>query len=258
MNMHRVMNYIFIKHAQEPHRVLRNAGLVFAVMCAVIFLVSGADKFNLPDGLNSIYGIGVFILAVVVLGRYTFNEFKNPLTAVGWLTLPASTEEKWLANFITSFLLAPLMYIFLLTLGTAFIKMLLLIPGWNAQFEVFNPVSRESWELLTDYWIIHPILFFGAIYFKKNIILKTWGSVFVLLSFLVAYTAFLGWIIFPELTTHSSNWNGEEFYMEFLDDDHHGGFSPGNWLSPVKTILFYGSFLYFWGLSYLRLREVDV
>jgi len=260
INLNRVVTYITLKHAMESSRLIRLGALFFAGLCALMFLLSGVKDDSLPEDLGGVYGFGILIVAVIVIGRHTFNEFKNPLTSMGWLTLPASTEEKWLANFIVSFFMAPIIYIIAVTLGSVVVKIIHVSLGWYTGFEIFNPLSASGFDLLTSYWTIHPIFFFGAIYFNKSSVMKMSAMMAIVIVGLLIYTAWVGWLLIPDQFSNGfSMQNGDnELHNSMMEDD----FNPLQWLPSWSKFgfhaLFYGSFLYFWVLSYLRLKEVEV
>jgi len=259
VNLVRVATYIRLKHATESSRLIRLISLFFAGLCALMFLLSSVNKDSLSEDITGVYGLGILIVAVVILGRHTFNEFKNPLESVGWLTLPASTEEKWLANFLVSFLIAPVVYILAVTLGSIVVKILFISLGWNTAFEIYNPISASGLDLLTGYWIIHPVLFFGAIYFNKSVIMKTSAMMAIVIFGLLIYTFFVGWLLLPDVITDDFNMYNGELQLEWdMEEDSGWVHLAPTWSKFVLKTLFYGSFLYFWVLSYLRLREVDV
>ena len=76
---------------------------MFAVVCLLTLCSHGSE--------DSIRTVGSVILVLYVIRKTAFVEYKNRLTAAAWLTLPASIEEKWMADFFVTAVAVPALYL---------------------------------------------------------------------------------------------------------------------------------------------------
>ena len=265
MNASTIWNLIAAKQSSSPNRAWKDAGWTLAIL-TVLFVIGQVIEPSNDHGEYIGLAVAMFVVAVIELGGHTFSEFKNDKVAVQWLTLPATTLEKWTSNFVTSFFLVPFAMWFIITAATLVANAILGLSGWSSFMPVFNPFTAEGWFLLKFYWIIHPILFFGAIYFKKRPILKTLGSLSLFFIALVLYVGFVGdwlWVDHFEALEHLDEGNYSDEEMFFIISEHFKNTAQGLFIDwgTIKFIahtLFYGYFVFFWGLSYLRLKELEL
>lgn len=266
MNALTVWNLIVTKQRTSPNRLWKDAGLALLILTALVFI----GHFGEPTTSHSAYvafGIAMFVVALNELGGHTFSEYKNERFAFQWLTLPASMTEKWLANFVYSFLIVPIAFLFILTLSTILANILTMIFGTGSPMPIFNPFTLEGWINLKVYWQVHPVLFFGAVYFRKRVILKTFGSIALVAITLMIFTAWFGHLLFADVLSelqHMAEGSADEEQFFLLMQDsfqlNEDGFilQRLELLKGLGNVLFYGYFLFFWGLSYLRFTEWEL
>jgi hypothetical protein len=265
MNALTVFQLIRAKQLSSPHRIWRDVGWALAIMTVLLVIGQVAEPTSNHSEYIS-FGIAMFIVAIIELGSHTFSEFKQERQAVQWFTLPASTLEKWTSNFITSFLIVPVAFLLVLTVATLLANLVIALFGWAMTMPVFNPFTIEGIHILKVYWLVHPLLFFGAIYFKKRPILKTFGS---LSLYFIAFALFTGWVgdllfsdLFSDINFDDENYTEEQMLMifgDFIQLASDGvSIELKGWLKLLGNIALYGHFLFFWGLSYLRLKELEL
>lgn len=267
MNATTISQLILAKQSLTPNRLLRDGGIVLAIITVLLVLGRFLEPTSTQPDYES-FAITLIILAIFEIGGYSFREFKQKSMAIQWMTLPASTFEKWLTNWLTSFLIIPIGFILLLSVATALSNVFIFIlGGGDILIPLFNPISAEGWLCLKAYWIIHPILFFGAIYFKKRPVLKTIGSIALLLLAFILYIGFIGDWMFSDTAMHiqeleDQNFSEEEFFLEmseYLRITTEGfvekAFGLLKFIGKSLSVLY---FPFFWGLSYLRLKELDL
>jgi hypothetical protein len=175
--------------------------------------------------------------------------------------VPASTFEKWLANFFYSVLIVPVGFILVLATASMLSYVLIHTLGFG-QASLFNPFSTEGWKLLKFYWWLHPILFFSAIYFKKRPVLKINGVISLLIIAMLLYIAFITHL----LPDHTATDLDLETYYEGMDE--RAAFisfslsikdlADKTGLLTFIKVLAWTYFPYFWGLSYLRFKELEL
>ncbi|ELR72015.1 hypothetical protein C900_02010 [Fulvivirga imtechensis AK7] len=115
-----------------------------------------------------------------VLSSLAFNDLGNSLKRYHYLTLPASTLEK----FVCMWLLTSVGWMGLFTL-TYFIYALIANPIGEllfagVAFEPFNPLDDFAVNTMKYYFILHGIFLVGATHFKGYVLPKT---LFVLVLF---------------------------------------------------------------------------
>ncbi|EAR08849.1 hypothetical protein [Reinekea blandensis] len=260
MNALTIWRLIQTKQSTSPNRLWKDTGLALAILTALMFLGQFGDPTNDHQTFGA-FGFAMIIMAIIELGGHTFSEFKRERFAFQWLTLPASVTEKWLANFVTSFLLVPLIFLVVLSVSTMIANLLILLSGWTQPMPIFNPISAEGWTSLKAYWIVHPLLFFGTTYFRKRPVLKTLGASAILLIALALYAAWLANLLFgdafPQIEQMGEQAASEEEFLRMmtLHFDLSNLFAT---LRVIGDIACYLYFLFFWGLSYLRFTEWEL
>jgi hypothetical protein len=264
MNAMNIAQLIKTKQAQHPYRFLRDTGLALIISVAAIFAGMVITGNQFPTALP-IFSIGMLLVAMSELGNHTFDEYKDKGSAYMWLMLPASVYEKWLSNFIMSFLIVPLVFIVVFTASTLVAKFLAMILGWPLTIGLFNPLSSDGWELLRGYWLLHPLFFFGAIYFKNRVILKTSAAMILVVILWIVFSVFMAdWIISSQVESsthlfiaHFDHAGPYEFGPFIIQGEELAFRSPalGTLIQTLVTVVY---FSYFWGLSLLRFKELEL
>lgn len=218
-----------------------NLLMIFAVIC----LLTLSSAFYSDDCTRiTAFTVGSFFLALYVMSRTAFAEYKNSLTAPTWITLPASMEEKWLAIFLATAVAVPLLFLISLVFSTALIDGFIVLFDSENQINIFNPFSEDGLMVLKAYLITHPLLFFGAIYFKKHVIVKTFGTVALVLFALLLWTMLLFYIPTPNACARCLT----ESYIKYDFSIYF------HWMGNCTEILYP---LFFWAMSYLRFKELE-
>lgn len=264
MNALTVYQLIIAKQSQHPFRLIRDISLAMVISLVVIIFVTAVSDGQAAT-LLPIFTMGIFFVAISEIGSHTFNEYKDKGSAYAWLMLPATTLEKWLSNFVMSFFIVPLVFIVVFSVSALLAKILISILGWPVQVTLFNPLSAEAWVLLKGYWYIHPLYFFGAIYFKNRVVMKTTAALFLLGILWLVYSAFMADLILSSsiessLAVFESQFNHPPPYHvgPLIIEEESMRFTSPRLSSVVGSLITLGYFAYFWGLSLLRFRELEL
>ena len=264
MNTLTIYQLIAAKQASSTNRLWKDVGLALAILTVLMVIGQFADPMTSHHEF-SVFGFAMFIIAVREMGSQTFSELKKEKVAYQWLTLPATTTEKWLSNFVTSLVLVPVVFLLVLTLATLTTNLFLFVFGWGQPMPIFNPLSGAGLLLLKVYIGFHPIMFFAAIYFKKRPILKVFGALSLLFLVFAMYLGFVGDLLFSGIEDQVKHMEGTWTETSVL--------TIGDWLritedgpefSNLGTLKFIANvvnvsyFIFFWGLSYLRLKELEL
>ena len=192
-----------------------------------------------------------FIIVMPIILCYASNHFSGRLQGMNYLMRPANTVEKWIANLSLVHLYYTAIFTLSCILGHFTGKFLY-------QFQDSTLPLASTLDGLYSYsnwvgiFVVQSMFIFTAIYFRKKAFLKT--LLFFGILFLVCLISIL---IFFHLANHVRAIGmlvgalGEaelQYIVSYTVDKY-------IWISRV---LVYGAIAFFWGLSYLRLKETEV
>jgi hypothetical protein len=182
--------------------LLGAAGLVFSMwMLPVLFLDGPVERI----GFRMIEGTAMFFYVAggLVLTSRIFFELHSSNTSFQFLTLPASTFEKFSAAWLISsvgYTAVAVAVIFLLSILIESISALK--SGIWDNFRLFNPFETDNRHRFASYMFYHSVFLLGAIYFRKNNFLKTLLVIitfFIGLFFIIAIAGLiLSFMMFTE------------------------------------------------------------
>lgn len=190
------------------------------------------------------------ILMVILFTARLFFKLSKTNSRINFLMLPASNSEKVLTNMLLCNIYFVVLVFASLLFGTIIayvILSIMQIPGLPSliDFLKMHPyVSKAS--IITMYWFI-ALLFFGHIYFKKNPSWKTMG-ILVLVILAVAAIAFLTFRINVAIVAPHNGLMMNHFNFSINDNNIGEAGLYAIWL---------GSIIYFYALSFLRLKETE-
>ncbi|MBO7647427.1 MAG: hypothetical protein J6S56_04950 [Bacteroidales bacterium] len=253
-NIKRLLSAYFIENWR---RDLLN---YFLVLAGCAFMMSFRFVSEVSAGIQYINSSMDFwmVFAAFVLVSYLFRHLSKTSSSIHYLTIPASTGEKVVANMflanvyyvVLSFVAIMLGLSIAIAVVLSFKQTVVITPG-----EVFSNsyiiVLKAIREVLFPMFILISVAFFGAIYFKKRALLKTLGSLIV-----------IGWAF--GLLFFLTFWLqvGQIGPITFFDVDLSFPLWPNWHLSEKagKAIAYtIGScvIIYNYVLSFLRLRETE-
>ncbi len=172
----------------------------------------------------------------------------------------ASIEEKFLSRLLLTtvgYIIVSLVFYWLFSVIAAGLTELF----FNRSHQIFNPFTPFIWKMIRLFLITQSVIFFGALFFRKNTLLKTISSltglgialsiiVYILVR-LIFWKYFDGWSLDMstdlEYGLFSSNIFNETFRSFFIGLGNVVEFSFLWIMAP-----------FFWVISYLRLRETEV
>jgi hypothetical protein len=175
--------------------------------------------------------------------------------------MPASTLEKFLARAVlvsVGMAVGGGVIYFVFALVSEGINQLIFGRG----HEVFNPVSRDALLAMAHYMVWNAVILLGAVYFRKNSLIKSVLSLTGLAILLALFTGLVVRIVFaPYFTGFVFTPEAEATFSEV--------FSQMDWsgrLLPVmRTFSRIGEVIYWavlgpvcWIVGYQRLRETEV
>jgi hypothetical protein len=170
---------------------------------------------------------------------------------MNYLSCPANTAEK----FITNLLLIHIYYTVMLVLACGFgshIGYLLKPLNLEHLTVVDNDVNQHIYRFFLFLFVFQSIFIFMTIYFKKNALLKI--VFFFGILFLVVLISILIFFRLANNVEAIGNLVGAlgeaelQYIISYTVDKY-------IW---VSRILVYGAIVFFWVLSYFRLKETEV
>ncbi len=162
----------------------QNKRILFMI-AAVAFLVVGGNllgwAYNREHGVHE-FGYGFYLLVGgFILTSLSFTEMNRPDSKLFYLTLPASSLEK----FLSRWLITGIGFAVFFTIGywiTTIIARGLGIAIFDFNIGDFNAFTKENLLFFQIYLAVQTVFLLGAIYFRKSAIFKT-----VLATALVAF-----------------------------------------------------------------------
>jgi hypothetical protein len=245
---------------------------VFVQYRTIVVTVAAAFGVLLIAGLLSAYfggdgdyhTVGFTLLLFFggfIFTAHVYHELHKPLEGAAWLLMPASTLEKFLARAVlvsVGMAVGGGVIYFVFALVSEGINQLIFGRG----HELFNPVSRDALLAMAHYIVWNAVVLLGAVYFRKNSLIKTVLSLTGLAIVLGLFAGLVVRVVFaPYFTGLVITPEAEAAFTH--------AFSQVNWsgriLPVARTLAGIGEVIYWavlaplcWVVGYLRLRETEV
>ncbi|MBW6478460.1 MAG: hypothetical protein K0B37_03460 [Bacteroidales bacterium] len=221
-------------------------GAISGVLIVMALLQSlGSGTFNL-DSLTAT-GISFIFIAGYLITSMMYNEIHTPARGQFYLILPATTFEKLLSNWLLSSIVYVLVAHIMLSL-VLLIAGLLSAAIFSTSLDFYNPFTEAGFKNMGVYLVTQSIFFLGALYFRKNNMLKTLLSIFAVIVALGMIASLFGWIIlgeFNQINEENLPPQGLEFFTITIPN--------------IAKYLFWGlTAPFFLVVSYFKLKEREV
>lgn len=227
ISLNRIMNLIQIELTNNWGAILKVGSLLTILL--TLFSIFGA---------NQIYRPMLFIIGGITTIN-AFALFNNHKLSMQYVLTPCSTVEKLFAKwFVTAILLS---------IGLFFISILAKIFSQSVFYLLTHEVGVYNANLglgfllstIKEYLVIHAIILFGAIYFRRNVLMKT---ILLCIFSLIAYYSLLGFIAWLSCIGCEAN----QLQQNYLKIFQYGTY-PMFYLTPIT----------FWFASYYRLKHFE-
>lgn len=244
---------------ERPIQFFGFTGLMFAITAIVYAFVKSQAGFGPAQNSSFIWGLvggGCF------LASFVFNNFSSNAAGSSYLTLPASTLEKWLCAVVIAGVLYPLLFgMFFRGLDAIFVHSFhqSLDPQQPDYAAVYRSVylfpfdGRVAVKAYQLYWFLAGAMLIGALYFNKMPFITT-GVIIVLL--LIGGFA-LNWFIAKAFFGPIEN-AGPFHHVSILVGKEIGSIDlPGSAARFFEAAVMYALPLLLWPLAFVRLREKE-
>lgn len=231
--------------------MLEGRGLLVAAasITGVALLLWGV----LPTSIDAKTFSSFLFPAVLLLGGFIYTSgslsaLHQRDRAIDYLMLPATLTEKLISRILQSTVLYTIATVVLCVLISVLVSLVRLIFGREG-VDPFNPFTRQVLQLVVAYLVLHAAFLCGSASFHTGAFVKT---VLVAMGFgllTALYLSLLGRIVIGNINVFDF-----AVWRETSKADWE------RWLAVMKitaAILWYSSAPFFWGVTHLRMREIE-
>lgn len=144
-------------------------GSILGIGLIVYLGMAGAGSF---PAFHTGFFPNILLLLGLVATSLVFRDIHRSPQNHFSLLIPASSFEKYASRFFITtvvYIFGSLIIYFVFSTFAAGVSFAI----FRSHHGIFNPFSKEIWNLIAAYLVVHSIFFFGAVYFKKGAFLKT-------------------------------------------------------------------------------------
>lgn len=173
---------LFKKHTYEKGKEYL---LSMAALGIILLVFLTFTAYQNASGLSEDFQRLVFVVTILLTGTVftsmVFSDLSDKRKATTFLKLPASHFEKYLLNWIFSFLVFQIVFVTIFYLATS-IVLSLDLNEFNSNNQIINifDLKTEVYIVFYIYLFLHSIMLYGAIYFTKKHFIKTVFSLFLI------------------------------------------------------------------------------
>lgn len=173
-NIHRFLRLLKL----ELIRNFRGIFIAFEITFGMLFFVGLLLSVIVEDSKVFFEHTGGYAFSLMVGGfvltSLAFNDLSNSLKSYNYLTLPASTFEKFLSMWLLTSVGWVVLFSFTYYLYTVFVANPIgTMLDANMRFEDFNPLSDFALLMMNIYFVLQGIFLVGASHFKGHVFPKT-------------------------------------------------------------------------------------
>jgi hypothetical protein len=234
---------------KQYRTILVSAGAIVGVLLAIILLSHNSSQYW---NFHEVFYPLVLFIGGFIITSLSFTDLHHPQKSYIFLTLPCSIFEKFISKlFLTSigYIIGSSLLYYLFSVIARGVSNLL----FGEAFMLFNPFDQTIIHSMKVYLVTQSIIFFGAVYFKKNHLVKTIFSVFLFSIIMSLFTGLIIRIVFEPYF--------EITHFEFFSN---AGFNHQlesffeNFVKAIEIFFWWIMTPYFWIVSFLRLKETEV
>lgn len=188
-NIHRFLKLLKL----ELFRSFRGIFMTFEITFGMLFFIGLLMSILVEDSMVFFEHTGGYAFTLIiggfVLSSQAFNDLTNSLKSCNYLTLPASTLEKFLCMWLLTSVGWIVFFSFTYYLYTVFVANPIgAMIDSNMRFEEFDPLSPFAVSVMKYYFVLQGLFLLGAAHFKGYVFPKTIFT--VILMAIVAGTLF--------------------------------------------------------------------
>lgn len=255
-NLTRFSNY-FKKHSIDNGKTyLLSTGVLIGIMIIALFFVVAIGNNRLTIDWQMTVLMSVVLLAGSIFTSLTFSDLGDRKKAIPLLTLPVSALEKYLVNWIYTYVI-----FLIVAIGSFYLVDIVAVqvskPGaFGTPARLLDLTSKETPGILVFgmFTVFHALAFWGAIYFEKMHFIK---SAFVFFVCLIGFNVLTRLLISVITSGHVDT---VVFFQssDIVENGQRYRLSPTNTINYFGTFIFFASMLILWVSAYFRLKEKQV
>jgi hypothetical protein len=235
----------------KRHLLLNYKGLLiaFSAIAGTLILIAvltsiGRSVIDQQSFIVLSY-VSIFLGGAIITSQ-SFSEMHKPEKSIHYISLPASGFEKVLSTWLHT----TVIYLFIAVgffYSAWYVACSLAYILTDTSFVALNLFDAGLWKIIGLYFVVQPVFFLGAIYFKGFNFLKTLLALFVIAVFQSMFQTLVSLIVFGEVITNSENFNGASWTgSDFIEN---------TFLPVIKIIGFYVLPAFLLVVSYIRFNE---
>ena len=254
MNNYFSWHRIILVTRKDIYTIRKQIILAPSAICAFILMI-GILSGRTGSVQNEFYW-GVFLTILFAGGPIVisllFRDSHNSSNIHNFLMLPASTAEKFLIRLFFS-LFGIILIAGITVLAGSALTSLINRFIYQVPVIIFNPfIENKIWYAIQGFWVIQVPFFLGALWFRKNNLIKTLLTLFILNILLVLITGGLGYMILFQFLKNDS------FPPVFFQLFQRTGITSGGSVILFRILLQGIIPIACWTASYFRLKEIQV
>lgn len=240
-NIKNLLNAYFVENWKRD--IIWTAG----IMAALTLLSNVMNPYN--DGGVVLGGFIVFVMAMI---QRVFMNLGNSSQSIHYLMIPASYKEKVVANMFLVNIYAVVLLLLSILIGYTLSYFILKSSGVTAMEPFLSSLKiNHIGASLIFFYMSVSVFFFGAVYFRKKPVLKTFAVIMVIF-FALSLISMLVLSLNVRFTIHTGMTNVQ---YSFLSDS--SSKLPEVASNILGFIFCIGFIVFFYVLSFLRLRETE-
>lgn len=254
-NPNRFMNLLKLEATTKNKRALMVLAAVLGAMLLYQFLLIKNQDHDAYGWINESFGAMLMITGFIYTS-YSFFELSESSTSMTYLTLPASNFEKFASKWLFSTLGFYLVFLIGYSIF-AFIGINAVSAMTNFKTESYAPFAETNWLLTKLYFVLSSIFLLGAITFKNYHAPKTVLSLVAFNIFLGVMTYLIVRVVFFE---YFEGWEPVRNVVntEIRPNQNMEAFVTGPLKTIGKLLLWVGLPLFFWTVSFFKLKEKEL
>lgn len=185
-NIQRLFLVVQRKFLQSGRSYLFGIAIGTGVVLAITALNLISGQVDVNSFNNS--ALLTYFVGGVISTSLAFTEINKPETGYQFMTLPASSFEKFLASWFFTSIVYSLLAFIAAVFGSWLVSSVGVF-GFTVQGSVVS--LSDLWEVFKPYFVVNTIFLAGAAAFKRNAFFKTLLSILVLFAILGMYSGLL-------------------------------------------------------------------
>ena len=225
----------------------------FLIFLAFVMVTGNQNPDSDWKSFHKIWFSITLQLSGLFMSARAFYQLNTPQQRHLYLSLPASTLEKYISKWLPTAVFFPIVFTLAYWL-TAQIIGLIRTPDFA--FEVFSPFEESNWLNLKIYFVVQSVFLFGSIAFNQYAFFKTAfgllivGAGLLLINYVVFRVAYWDYLEgFGTPNEYAQTMRVSEEYTQTVD---------GPIWSTVQNLFWFLLAPVFWVAGYFRLKEREV